>query len=543
MQTIQTQGSTAGSLLEKGKAGKGEGKSDAKGGVFATLVASLQKHLKQTEGNLQVAEEKLSGKEKLTLKGLVSAENAEGSGKPKASLKVAEAEKANGLLSKLLLQGKDGEENTVFSPETRVADDTDALQKNAAIGLGVFQQETRDVLMKKATNSAAEEEIFTGLKGKSNKSTEDGAKSPRLAMDTQGVADKNAASAEKNKIDGLLSGGLAAEGKNAVKQGSQSGFSLNNVNSIDDDGVDGVDVSRLIKRDAAAGLKNQQKGEAKAVSLASVAGVSDDVKAMSQETDGARQGLNSDVLQDKQAKSKRAQSGLGVSEKDAKVKQTFQAVTANRSNVASTQSQASVASVASVQGDAVIKASGGQDTNMTGDDRGMGRSAAEMLMSDGSIRDTRSARSDFAMQMAYRSAASFKPSDAMIEISKAAKDGTMRLDLMLEPATLGKIQVSLQMDANKQIQVHLLVDQQASRQVLEQQLPQLRQILSDQGLNLSGFTMDMNSQQQDGEKSSHEFAGGSGSPAQGESDFLPQQQASLRMGVNVADDGSLSILA
>jgi len=44
MQTIQTQGSTAGSLLEKGKAGKGEGKSDAKGGVFATLVASLQKH-------------------------------------------------------------------------------------------------------------------------------------------------------------------------------------------------------------------------------------------------------------------------------------------------------------------------------------------------------------------------------------------------------------------------------------------------------------------------------------------------------------------
>ena len=114
---------------------------------------------------------------------------------------------------------------------------------------------------------------------------------------------------------------------------------------------------------------------------------------------------------------------------------------------------------------------------------------------------------------------------------------------MLEPATLGKIQVSLQMDANKQIQVHLLVDQQASRQVLEQQLPQLRQILSDQGLNLSGFTMDMNSQQQDGEKSSHEFAGGSGSPAQGESDFLPQQQASLRMGVNVADDGSLSILA
>jgi len=114
---------------------------------------------------------------------------------------------------------------------------------------------------------------------------------------------------------------------------------------------------------------------------------------------------------------------------------------------------------------------------------------------------------------------------------------------MLEPATLGKIQVSIQTDAMKQIQVHLIVDQQTSRQVLEQQLPQLRQALADQGLNLSGFTMDMNSQQQNDGKASHDAAGMRHMGANAEAANITSLGDSVRMGVNMADDGSLSILA
>ncbi|MDQ6956548.1 MAG: flagellar hook-length control protein FliK, partial [Mariprofundaceae bacterium] len=308
---------------------------------------------------------------------------------------------------------------------------------------------------------------------------------------------------------------------------------------IDDD----IDVSKLIKRDEVISVKNQSSDSNSAKSLSSVVNASDDIKAASQEEGMTRQGLSANVLQGKQVKAARAQRGLGSEEGASKIKSPFKTATASRSGIAGTQAQASMSVASNVQGDAIIKASTGQDANMSGDDRASGRSAAELLMADGSSRDVRSMRSDFAMQMAYRSAASFKPSDAMLEISKAAKDGTFKLELMLEPATLGKIQVSLQTDAQKQIQVHLIVDQQASRQVLEQQLPQLRQALTDQGLSLSGFTMDMNSQQQSDGKESHDVAGMNQMNSHGELENVMSLETPLRIGVNMADDGSLSILA
>jgi len=83
---------------------------------------------------------------------------------------------------------------------------------------------------------------------------------------------------------------------------------------------------------------------------------------------------------------------------------------------------------------------------------------------------------------------------AMQEIGQAAVNGHSRLELKLEPAHLGKVHVRIDSDAGKNIRVHLVVEQAASRQIIEQHLPSLRHALTQQGLNLGNFSM--SSQQQ-----------------------------------------------
>jgi flagellar hook-length control protein FliK len=86
--------------------------------------------------------------------------------------------------------------------------------------------------------------------------------------------------------------------------------------------------------------------------------------------------------------------------------------------------------------------------------------------------------------------------DTMNHIAQSASKGKTRLDIQLEPANLGKIQISLQSDAAKQLQVHIIVDQGTTRAALEQQLPQLKSALAQQGFDLSGFSMGSQGQQQ-----------------------------------------------
>ncbi|HKJ84068.1 MAG TPA: flagellar hook-length control protein FliK, partial [Mariprofundaceae bacterium] len=84
---------------------------------------------------------------------------------------------------------------------------------------------------------------------------------------------------------------------------------------------------------------------------------------------------------------------------------------------------------------------------------------------------------------------------AMQEVGHQASQGRTRIELKLEPAHLGKIQVFLGSDSKKHIQVHMVVDQAASRQVIAQHLPSLRQTLEQQGLNLGHFSMGSQHQQ------------------------------------------------
>lgn len=88
---------------------------------------------------------------------------------------------------------------------------------------------------------------------------------------------------------------------------------------------------------------------------------------------------------------------------------------------------------------------------------------------------------------------------AMQEIGQQAAQGKTRIELKLEPAHLGKIQVFLDSDSRKHIKVHMVVDQAAARQVIEQHLPSLRHTLEQQGLNLGSFSMSSQHQQDNAE--------------------------------------------
>ncbi len=177
-------------------------------------------------------------------------------------------------------------------------------------------------------------------------------------------------------------------------------------------------------------------------------------------------------------------------------------------------------------------------------DMGAGNQQAEALLTDSLKSDPKGSRgTDFSAHMNYKTAQTHKPADVMLEIARSAKDGAMKLELHLEPAHLGKVHVTLQSDVGKQLQVHFTVDQALSRQVLEQHLPQLRQALAQQGLDLGHFSMNMHSQGGQGDSSGaghspfSEFSSLNGVPGE------EQDGSSVQFGINTAGNGRISILA
>ncbi len=112
-----------------------------------------------------------------------------------------------------------------------------------------------------------------------------------------------------------------------------------------------------------------------------------------------------------------------------------------------------------------------------------------------SVATSLSAHTQFQHYMSDKTAPSMTLFDSMTHIAQSARKGKTQLDIQLEPANLGKIQISLQSDAAKQLHVHMIVDQSATRQLIDQQLPVLKQALAQQGFDLSGFSMGSQNQQ------------------------------------------------
>jgi len=132
--------------------------------------------------------------------------------------------------------------------------------------------------------------------------------------------------------------------------------------------------------------------------------------------------------------------------------------------------------------------------------------------------------------------------DSMNHIAHAAKNGQTRLEIQLDPAHLGKIQISLQSDAaTKQLQVHMIVDQGSTRAALEQQLPQLKTALTQQGFDLSGFSMGSQGQQQQSTGNHHHGHGQAVGTLGNASDQASEAPSINMNSSNLATDAGLSI--
>jgi len=139
----------------------------------------------------------------------------------------------------------------------------------------------------------------------------------------------------------------------------------------------------------------------------------------------------------------------------------------------------------------------------------------------GDARSGGSVNNNFQAHLASKQLPSMPVLDALQHIAHSAANGKKQIDLQLEPAHLGKIHISLQTDASKQLQIFMVADQPASRHAIEQQLPILRQALADQGFSLANFHMGSQGEQpsfgsgdQQGGQSSPGMFGAVGSPGE-----------------------------
>jgi len=126
--------------------------------------------------------------------------------------------------------------------------------------------------------------------------------------------------------------------------------------------------------------------------------------------------------------------------------------------------------------------------------------------------------------------------DSMNHIAQSASNGQTKLEIQLDPAHLGKIQITLQTDASKQLQVHMVVDQGTTRAAIDQQLPALRAALAQQGFDLSGFSMGSQSQES-GFGSGENSSGNTFAKAGENSDKETQTTQSMQQSVRTAESG------
>lgn len=110
----------------------------------------------------------------------------------------------------------------------------------------------------------------------------------------------------------------------------------------------------------------------------------------------------------------------------------------------------------------------------------------------GPVPHTETSSSPFVTPQAHGPSRLFGPMqiiDAVRQIALSASQGHARLDLQLEPEHLGKLYVSLQTDAARQLIVHITAEQSTSLHVIQQHLPQLRAALESQGMNPGAFSL------------------------------------------------------
>ena len=94
-------------------------------------------------------------------------------------------------------------------------------------------------------------------------------------------------------------------------------------------------------------------------------------------------------------------------------------------------------------------------------------------------------------------------------------DKLQQAEIQLDPLGLGKMKIQIQMGADSQANVHFVVQHGQTREMLEQAMPRLRDMLAGQGIQL-GQTQVQQQAQHQGQPSQQQ--------SQGQSTFNGQEQ-------------------
>ncbi|MGY3976671.1 flagellar hook-length control protein FliK [Aeromonas mytilicola] len=109
------------------------------------------------------------------------------------------------------------------------------------------------------------------------------------------------------------------------------------------------------------------------------------------------------------------------------------------------------------------------------------------------------------------------PAQLHQKVNLMLADKLQQAEIQLDPLGLGKMKIQIQMDASSQANVHFVVQHGQTREMLEQAMPRLRDMLAGQGIQLGQTVVQQQAQQQGQQQQGQP-------PSQGQSGFGGQGQ-------------------
>ncbi|WP_323062446.1 flagellar hook-length control protein FliK [Aeromonas jandaei] len=105
------------------------------------------------------------------------------------------------------------------------------------------------------------------------------------------------------------------------------------------------------------------------------------------------------------------------------------------------------------------------------------------------------------------------PAELHQKVNLMLADKLQQAEIQLDPIGLGKMKIQIQIDASSQASVHFVVQHGQTREMLEQAMPRLRDMLAGQGIQLGQTLVQHQSQQQ--QQQGQTTSGGQGQQGQG----------------------------
>lgn len=105
------------------------------------------------------------------------------------------------------------------------------------------------------------------------------------------------------------------------------------------------------------------------------------------------------------------------------------------------------------------------------------------------------------------------PAELHQKVNLMLADKLQQAEIQLDPIGLGKMKIQIQIDASSQASVHFVVQHGQTREMLEQAMPRLRDMLAGQGIQLGQTQVQHQSQQQ--QQQGQTTSGGQGQQGQG----------------------------